>query len=888
MSDEEIDYIEEEFEDDSISFSVSASNRDLPPGVELNLPPSRYQTEVKAISERSFEESPSQPTHEEIKKQEDRLAKAQNALNKLKQEEAAKKSQKKVTKKPNPPKIPAKKQTVKKAQQKEKKAEAFTGFQLEKPVKGTESAAPGAAPSTNLNLNSLEKSQSLSSSIQRKQDQINREQAHKESLNAIRPLMNENKAKAQKEIEDMKQLQKNLIKREREYNKPPPAEKREKIAPPPPPVPQPRSLGEKRYKLHQLAENDTTGGKGKLSAGSLSGSMLQALTILSSMISEEFIIKEVQEELKNTEKSQNILASGKDCIRGEIDYHEETRKLCKKYIELLQQQLKLNDLKNEELAKQNELKEKIKILEPTKAVVKVNNGKYVRAGMMPQTGIYDTIEKLEDVNADILKENPLDVVIEKIEKQGASVQDIFEQLDSDNDKVLTLAEIRDGLPRIQVRLTDQDKQLMIQELDKNSDGVISNEEFITILNPKLAVQKEYRAIVGNLDINNPIVFEEEILDMRLKGRMLKKDIPNLVNKLSTKLPSEKKLIQQIKDLEKLLNDLNIKRTPDTSISTQLEEKVKKYSALKEEVWNQVENDLAQQSMQVNELKQQLIDKNIATAHLNSDVETKQAEIAKKSIKKDKLETVEKKLDVENKLIAIIIIQAGVKRFINRIRYRKERLRRAAAARIITRNFKKFVVYRKNKKNDAAIKIQSLFKMNKAIKLKNKLKKEAEEAQEAISSARNRSSTQREENWHNCEQCGRLADRLCKLCRIHFCANCFAGQHQFESHLFYLLSSCSIEQNTSLSASYLSVAELDAIVDIRYHLDYRNIDLFDFLRQWDEENTGEIDYDIFKTILNDRELGFDTTHIANLLLISQRFEELDQCVDYVHLCQLFSS
>lgn len=886
-SDEPLEYTE----DSSANFEISKSgNKDS--NLELNLPASRYDSgNIKPISEQSSEESPSQhpKSSSQIKIQEERLAKAQNALNKLKTEEATKRGKKPVPAK-SEKKLPAKKPapiTKPKTIVKSKQPESLMGFQVESVQKATESAAPGANPVSKLNISQASSNNNnLSKSLQKKQEEIKREEAHKQSMSNIRGFMNDNKSKAQKEMEDMMQLQKNLLQREREYKQTAPPEKREKTAPPPPPVPQPRNLGENLYKLHQLAENEA--GKSKLSAASLSGSMLQAIKHLTSMVSEELIVKEVQEEIKKADKCEIILSSGKDCMRGEVDYHEETRKLTRRYKLLLQEQLELNNVRTEEVKKQMDLKEKIKILEPTKAVVKLNNGKYIRAGMMPQLGVYDTIEKLEDVTADIMKENPLDVVIDKIEKQGATIQDIFNQLDSDNDKVLTLAEIRDGLPRIQVKLTDEDKKLMIKALDSNSDGVVSLEEFTTILNPKLNVQKEYRAIVGNLDINNPIVFEEEILDMRLRGRMLKKDLPGLISRLSVKLPSEKKLVQQIKDLEKLLADRNVRRSSDNSAAVQLQDQVKKYSEIKTQVFEEVENEVSTQALQVSQLKEKLNAKNVSSAQLNSHVNNLKNQLDTSSTKKQHLAKMEDKLDKENRFIAIIIIQAGIKRFLNRIRYRKEKLRRRVAARVISRSYKKYKEIKEQQQTQAATKIQNAFRMKKAINLKNQLKQD-KQAVGPNDQSLNQSQTvsHQEDLGYNCEKCNSQADRLCKLCRSHYCPDCFSQYHQSESHLFFLLSSC-YDGNFSLNTSHLSAAELDAIVDITDHLRKRRINIYEFLQQYDQSSSGEIDLDVLKQILYSRELAFDSTHIANLLLIAQRYEDSSHYVDYYELCALFCS
>ena len=47
-------------------------------------------------------------------------------------------------------------------------------------------------------------------------------------------------------------------------------------------------------------------------------------------------------------------------------------------------------------------------------------------------------------------------------------------------------------------------------------------------------------------MNNPIVFEERILDMKLRGKMLHHEIPKFVNQLKSKIEAEKKILNRIK------------------------------------------------------------------------------------------------------------------------------------------------------------------------------------------------------------------------------------------------------------------------------------------------------------------------------------------------------
>ena len=81
-------------------------------------------------------------------------------------------------------------------------------------------------------------------------------------------------------------------------------------------------------------------------------------------------------------------------------------------------------------------------------------------------------------------------------------------------------EVQSGLSNFEVKLSQEEIQLVIETLDENSDGVVSCEEFIASLDPPMKVQKEYKQIMGDCKVNNPIIFEERILDLQLRGKLL--------------------------------------------------------------------------------------------------------------------------------------------------------------------------------------------------------------------------------------------------------------------------------------------------------------------------------------------------------------------------------
>ena len=67
-------------------------------------------------------------------------------------------------------------------------------------------------------------------------------------------------------------------------------------------------------------------------------------------------------------------------------------------------------------------------------------------------------------------------------------------------------------------------QELVNQLDQNADGIITMDEWVNILNPKLDTEKEFRSIMQNIDIDDPLVLEERILDLRFRAQRLEKEL----------------------------------------------------------------------------------------------------------------------------------------------------------------------------------------------------------------------------------------------------------------------------------------------------------------------------------------------------------------------------
>ena len=76
-------------------------------------------------------------------------------------------------------------------------------------------------------------------------------------------------------------------------------------------------------------------------------------------------------------------------------------------------------------------------------------------------------------------------------------------------------------------LEEAEIQELMECLDKNSDRVLTYDEFSNALDPPLKVKKEFRALIGNINVDDPISLQEKILDLQYKNRYLGTELPAL-------------------------------------------------------------------------------------------------------------------------------------------------------------------------------------------------------------------------------------------------------------------------------------------------------------------------------------------------------------------------
>lgn len=73
----------------------------------------------------------------------------------------------------------------------------------------------------------------------------------------------------------------------------------------------------------------------------------------------------------------------------------------------------------------------------------------------------------------------------KLEEKGLNAERAFKAFDEDEDEVLTIQEIKDGLKFYKVPLLDTEWKMLIDQMDANADGVLTMEEWQNVLEPKI-------------------------------------------------------------------------------------------------------------------------------------------------------------------------------------------------------------------------------------------------------------------------------------------------------------------------------------------------------------------------------------------------------------------
>ena len=112
----------------------------------------------------------------------------------------------------------------------------------------------------------------------------------------------------------------------------------------------------------------------------------------------------------------------------------------------------------------------------------------------------------------------------KLEEKGFNAERAFKAFDEDEDEVLTINEIREGMKFHNVNLLDTEWKMLVDSMDENADGILTLEEWQHCLTPRIDAQKQFSLIMKDLNITDPLILEEQILDTLFNIRRLRKEV----------------------------------------------------------------------------------------------------------------------------------------------------------------------------------------------------------------------------------------------------------------------------------------------------------------------------------------------------------------------------
>ena len=122
------------------------------------------------------------------------------------------------------------------------------------------------------------------------------------------------------------------------------------------------------------------------------------------------------------------------------------------------------------------------------------------------------------------KDTPMQTLVKRFEECGWTVEQAFDIFDDNGDGVLTVKEIREGFKNEELNVQDSEVQALVNIIDADTNGVVSLPEWVTVLKPKLEAEKDFRAIMCNVNIDDPIDLEEKTLDLRYRIKHLQSEL----------------------------------------------------------------------------------------------------------------------------------------------------------------------------------------------------------------------------------------------------------------------------------------------------------------------------------------------------------------------------
>jgi hypothetical protein len=64
----------------------------------------------------------------------------------------------------------------------------------------------------------------------------------------------------------------------------------------------------------------------------------------------------------------------------------------------------------------------------------------------------------------------------------------------------------------------------VKAIDKDANGIVSLPEWVATLQPKLDIERDFRQIMGTVNIDDPIDLEEKALDLRFRAQRLENEL----------------------------------------------------------------------------------------------------------------------------------------------------------------------------------------------------------------------------------------------------------------------------------------------------------------------------------------------------------------------------
>jgi len=198
---------------------------------------------------------------------------------------------------------------------------------------------------------------------------------------------------------------------------------------------------------------------------------------------------EVKESKGDQQKASDKVPEHAKMVIDEEGQSKEVMDLKRRLKEVYAENRKIQANLKQADKKKREVDSQLDSLMTSKNLVE-NNGLIeaatAQSKLLSQLGFDKGIPQYKEVYKEE-RENPCDSIVKKIEAKGYDLEQIFQVLDDNMDELLTTNEIKMGLKFQGIELLDTEMKTLLQQIDKNSDGVLTLDEWIECLKPKFEV-----------------------------------------------------------------------------------------------------------------------------------------------------------------------------------------------------------------------------------------------------------------------------------------------------------------------------------------------------------------------------------------------------------------